>query len=363
MKKITVLLLCVLILNMLDASVSFSGSARVRPRYDLKIYKESNGNITEKGNFYFQYEAKLNIKADMGGGYFFSGQIAHNSPANWSQMGDGSDLPSTSSDGSAQAPSISFNEVSIGYRGEKTGYRMGRISYAHNTLLDIHYYPTKLLDIPFFIFNNNAFTGAEITHKIGKHQLKAAFSVDEDRQEYEHCILESTDSIAHDPSGYTVIAEPALKWDRVTLNPGILYSFGKEVSNPLTAGLRAQFVHKGLTLKAEFAYSHSDHAADLYRYSGIILRAEAKQKLGIGTLRFMYDHANMKYIKYNGVDYGVAQAGIFHYTWLEYTIPVYQSNQGSVTLRPVWRRCSQNLEISGQSYIRHKIELFIQYAF
>jgi len=363
MKKTSVVFLCILIVNTLSASISFSGSARVRPRYDLKIYQESNGDITQSGDLYFQYEAKLNIKADMGGGYFFNGQIAHNSLANWSQMGDGKDLPSTSSDGSAQAPSIAFNEISIGYRGEKTGYRLGRISYAHNTLLDIHYYPTKLLDIPFFIYNNNAFTGAELTYNAGKHQLKAAFSVDEDRQEYEHCILDGLDSIAHDPSGYTAIAETALRFDRITLNPGILYSFGKEISNPFTAGLRAQYVYKGLTLKTEFAFSRSDQAADLYRYNGIILRAEAKQKLGIGTLRFMYDHASMKYTKYNGVDYGTPQAGIFHYTWLEYTIPVYKSDQGSVTLRPVWRHCFQNLDISGQIYKRHKIELFIQYDF
>ena len=142
------------------ATIKFSGSARVRPRYDLKIYNNGTDDVTYKGDTYFQYRAKLNINGTLGDNYFFKGQISHNSPANWSTMGDGSDLPSATADGSGQSQSIAFTELCLGYNGDKFGYKLGRFEFAHNTLLDIHYYPTKLLDIPFFIFNNNAITGA-----------------------------------------------------------------------------------------------------------------------------------------------------------------------------------------------------------
>lgn len=278
-------------------------------------------------------------------------------------MGDGTDLPSTASDYSAQAPSIAFTELYLGYKGKKLGYRAGRFAFSHNTILDIHYYPTKLLDIPFFIFNNNAITGGEISYKLGKHTVKAVVAMDENHLNYENYMDIEGDSVLTDQDGITGIFDAALKFDKITVSPSILLSNGKTLSNPLTAGSRIQYSCDGLLLKAEAAYSESDNTADLYRYSGYILRAEIRKKIGFGTLRFMYDHSRMNYTKFNDVDYSAAKYGNYHYTWLEYTMPMYKSDMGSVVVRPVWRWYYQDMEATGQTYMRNKIELFFQYSF
>ena len=345
------------------ASIKFSGSARVRPRYDLKIYKVGTDDVTYKGDMYFQYRAKLNINGTLGDKFFFKGQISHNSPANWSIMGDGSDLPSTSAVGSGQSQSIAFTELCLGYNGEKFGYKLGRFSFAHNTLLDIHYYPTKLLDIPFFIFNNNAITGAEVSYKLKKHYIKAALSVDENNINYQNFIDIEGDSVVYDQDGITGIIDAGFKFDKLTVSPSVIYSRGKTMSNPITAGTRVQYASSGLLLKAEAGYSTSNHTGDLYQYNGVIIRGEVRKKIGFGTLRFMYDYSNMSYTTFNGTDYATGQYGIYHYTWLEYTMPLFKSEFGSIVARPVWRRYASDIETSGQKFIRHKIEIFFQYAF
>jgi hypothetical protein len=356
-------LIVMLISSMAFASIRFSGTARLRPRYDLIINKTDADNSTYSGDVYFQYRAKLNINGTLGGGFYFKGQISHNSPANWSKMGDGTDLPSTSSVGSGQAPSVAFTELNMGYKGEKWAYKLGRFEFAHNTLLDIHYYPTKLLDIPFFIFNNNAITGAEVTYNMDKNYIKAAVSLDENHVNYQNFIDLEGDSVVFDQEGITGILDAGFKMKNFTISPSVLYSQGKTMSNPLTGGLRVQFAPEGLLLKAEAGYSTSNHAEDLYAYNGVIIRAEVRKKIGFGTLRFMYDYSNMSYSKFNGVDYAINQAGIYHYTWLEYTMPLFKSEFGSVVARPVWRRYASHMEATGKDYIRHKIEIFFQYAF
>jgi hypothetical protein len=355
-----VILLCVQIGY---ADIEFSGSACVRPRYDFKIYKTSSDNTIYKCDMYFDYRAKLNIKGTLGSGYFFKGQISHNSPANWSKMGDGSGLPSTFSQGSGQSPSIAFTELCLGYQGEKLAYKLGRFTYAHNTALDIHYYPTKLLDIPFFIFNNNAITGAEFSYKLKETKLRAALSVDQNNLNYQNYIDLEGDSVVYNQNGITATLDASIPWGNITIAPVALYSMGKTMFNPITGGIKAQYKNKGLLLKTEAAFTLSNHYSDEYRYTGFIVRAEARQKIGFGTLRLMYDYSNMNYTKWDGVDKASGLYGKFHYTWLEYTMPLFESDLGCIVARPVWRWYYSDVEADGQIYIRNKIELYFQYTF
>jgi len=364
MKRMLLTILAVFMIgNMLFASISFSGSARVRPRYDLKIYNPGSDETTYKGDVYFQYWAKLNINGKLGAGYFFKGQISHNSPAWWSTMGDGKDLPSTSSQGSGQSPSIAFTEICLGYQGEKLGWKMGRFTYGHNTALDIHFYPTKALDIPYFIFNNNGITGGEISYKLAKAKVRAAVSWDENSLDYQNYIDLEGDSVVYDQNGFTGIVDATIPLGKIAIAPTVLLSTGKTMSNPFTAGVKAQYKKEGLLLKTEFGYTISDHTADEYRYSGIIVRAEARKKIGFGTLRFMYDYSNMNYTKWAGTNDATGLYGKFHYTWLEYTMPLYKSDLGSIVARPVWRWYYSDLEATGEVFVRNKIELFFQYTF
>ena len=188
-------------------------------------------------------------------------------------------------------------------------------------------------------------------------------SIDENNINYQNYIDLEGDSVVYDQDGITGIIDAGFKFDKLTVSPSVIYSRGKTMSNPITAGTRVQYASSGLLLKAEAGYSTSNHTGDLYQYNGVIIRGEVRKKIGFGTLRFMYDYSNMSYSTFNGTDYATGQYGIYHYTWLEYTMPLFKSEFGSIVARPVWRRYSSNLETSGQKFIRHKIEIFFQYAF
>lgn len=59
--------------SMALAAIKFSGTARIRPRYDMKIYQDSSGEVITKGDMYYQYRAKLNILGTVGDGFYFKG--------------------------------------------------------------------------------------------------------------------------------------------------------------------------------------------------------------------------------------------------------------------------------------------------
>ena len=65
MKKI---LLSIIALSFLMSEIQFNGDARFRPRYDIK----ENGDGSSTADLYYMYRARLNMKADIGEGWFFN---------------------------------------------------------------------------------------------------------------------------------------------------------------------------------------------------------------------------------------------------------------------------------------------------
>ena len=53
------------------SEIQFSGDARFRPRYDIK----ENGDGSSTSDLYYMYRARLNMKADIGEGWFFNTQL------------------------------------------------------------------------------------------------------------------------------------------------------------------------------------------------------------------------------------------------------------------------------------------------
>ena len=62
------ILLCLISISFLIADIHISGDARVRPRYDIT----ENGDGSSTSDLYYMYRARLNMKADIGDGWFFN---------------------------------------------------------------------------------------------------------------------------------------------------------------------------------------------------------------------------------------------------------------------------------------------------
>ncbi|MCK5521189.1 MAG: hypothetical protein KAI81_08755, partial [Candidatus Marinimicrobia bacterium] len=173
MRKIVLVTMFVLFATSLMADIVFSGDARVRPRYDKIDTMDADGEIIKTTiNTYWLYRARPNVNATIGEGYFFKGQIGHNAGAQWSKMGDATELPTGISNGSAQAPSLSWMLLNFGAKKDNYGWAIGRIGVPGHSLTDMHYYSSAMLDVPFVVNNNAAVTGGNIWINIGPGKLK-----------------------------------------------------------------------------------------------------------------------------------------------------------------------------------------------
>ena len=77
------LIICLTVFSFIMADIYISGDARVRPRYDITEY----GDGTSSSDLYYLYRGRINVKADIGDGWFFKTQLGTNSVAGMTKMG------------------------------------------------------------------------------------------------------------------------------------------------------------------------------------------------------------------------------------------------------------------------------------
>jgi len=347
MKKMLLCLLAgIMLAGYTRAEISLSGDTWMRPRFDLITYKDADGKITSRtGDGYLQFRTRLNVDADLKNGYFVNLQLSHNSLAFWTKMGDGSGLPSVASDGSAQSPSVDFTQLNVGKKGD-LGFELGRIPQSGNTIWDIHYYPTRVVDIPFLIFNNNAYTGFRVNKKLGGGQARAYFSMDENRTNLE--VYLDGDSTITNRDGMTFGADYTLNLGSLEIVPHVLWSTQKSNYNPLTAGAVVSGKVSEYSIWGEAALTVEEF------YDGWIGRIGMKGKVGPGIFRGFLDYSQVTDSGDNTTNH--------LYSWLEYKITVHNSDAGSVKIRPTWRRQWKG-NPNDTKYVRNKMECFIEYTF
>ena len=61
------ILISLIAFSFLMSDIQFSGDARFRPRYDII----ENGDGSSTSDLYYLYRARLNMKANIGEGWFF----------------------------------------------------------------------------------------------------------------------------------------------------------------------------------------------------------------------------------------------------------------------------------------------------
>ena len=384
MKKVLTILTLIMLVSLAVSAVAevvVTGDMRLRPRMDLRettTYDSTNSNyqsmLTDKRtDGYYYYRARINAKADIGDGWFSHIQLGSNGVAYWTGKFGAGTTPSSSSLPGAGRGTVDFMLLYFGRKMDKGGYMGGLIpiNALANPLYDLHYYSNIMVDVPYFIFNNNGahgFTGYLNLSNGGK--LNATLLVDDDNTQIE-TTLDSTAAGVANPvtkadnemkDTYTFIFDAPLKLSDFTVQPLVMFTAiaADGMPKPMTYGANITTPKMG---KWQFfgTFGASTQSEDsTAEYSAWFARLKAVGKLGKGTFTGWFDMASKKYDA-NDHEYK------FSYFWLDYSIPVYKSDVGSVSVKPTWRHAVQTRESNaGFEYYdmtRDKIELTIDFLF
>ena len=354
MKKLfTTVLLLTLIFTGAFADIIITGDARVRPRLDI-VDQGSYGNRTD--NIYYFYRARLNVAADIGDGYFFKTKLGYNGAANFAKFGTG-DLPLAGvSLASAGRSTLSFMEVYFGHQSKAYGWAAGIIPVPHNPLYDMHFYPGKMANIPWLLFNNAAAPGFDFNYRLagGKFDLKVLVDNNDGvKVSSEGDVIDSLTTTDQ----YSLDASYTLAFGRIKVTPQFLMTIA-DVGDPAPmtygAGLGLPKV-AGFGASAYFGMS-TQNADDTDAYSGWIARAKLVGMLGPGALTAWYDIA--AYIP----DDDNLEPTNTSFMWVSYTYTLHKSDKGAVSLAPTYRLYTQKTEGS-LDYSRAFIELTTQITF
>jgi hypothetical protein len=349
----TSLIILTIVVTGTYADITITGDARVRPRLDI-VDRGSYDNRTD--NIYYFYRARLNVAADIGDGYFFKTKLGYNGAANFAKFGTGIKPVASVSLASAGRSTLSFMEVYFGHQSKTYGWAAGIIPVPHNPLYDMHFYPGKMANIPWLLYNNASASGFDFNYSLagGKFDLKMLVDNNDGvTVSSEGDILDSlttTDQYSMDAS-YTkafggIKVTPQFLMTVADAGDPAPVSYGAGLGLPKIAGFGAS-AYFGIT---------SQNADDTDAYSGWIARAKLLGKLGPGALTAWYDMAMYT------PDADGMEPTKTSFMWICYTYTLHKSDQGAVTLAPTYRLYTQKTEGS-LDYSRTNIELTTQITF
>jgi hypothetical protein len=351
-KLFTTTIIFTIIITGAFADITITGDARVRPRLDI-VDLGSYGNRTD--NIYYFYRARLNVAADIGDGYFFKTKLGYNGAANFAKFGTGT-LPTGISLSSAGRSPLSFMEVYFGHQSKTYGWAAGIIPVPHNPLLDMHFYPGKMANIPWLLYNNAAASGFDFNYMLAGGKFDIKVLVDNNNGVKVSSEGDVIDSLTTTDQ-YSLDATYSKALAGIKVTPQLLITFadagdpapityGASLALPKVAGFGAS-AYFGMT---------SQNADDTDAYTGWIGRAKLVGKLGPGTMTAWYDMAT-----YTSDADGVEPTKT-SFMWISYTYTLHKSDKGAVTLAPTYRLYTQKIEGS-LDYARTNIELTTQITF
>ncbi len=334
-----ILFLLIILLSSIFAKIEISGDARVRPRLDII---ETGEPTSDSDDFYFLYRARLNINSDIGDGYFFNSKLGSNSPAGFKKMGKGVKVEDENYDNQG----LDFVELYFGYKKEKSGLWGGLLPIKHNSAMDIHFYPNKLLDIPWVIWNNSTITGFAGYQQFSNHKFNWFLSVDNQRVDN----IDGTNIELNDD--YTFGINSTVKIGELNFNPHLLYAISDENSvSPITFGSDFHLPNIGVfTSSLSFFKSMN---SNLEKYEIDHFRFKLNGKINEGMLNFFFDIATKNQTE--------EPDRVLKYIWASYSYKWFNGEFGDIVLRPTIR--IQNGSITNENYLRTKFELTMEIRF
>jgi len=342
MKKI---LLSIIALSFLMSEIQFNGDARFRPRYDIK----ENGDGSSTADLYYMYRARLNMKADIGEGWFFNSKLGMNQISGHAKLGQVYDDEAISY---TYKPTMSFMELYFGQMKDDWGFWAGIFPLQYNPSLDLHFYDDKLVDIPFALLSNGSIGGFAGYKTVMGHKLNWFLSVDSN-------VVERDEPVEGDPvddcDDFTLGMDASLTFGSASVTPRFLTSFGGTEDDIYPTTLGGDILLPsiaGFDSGISYYMSTNGEEGDVGYYEADHMRFSLSRSINEGKLKFFYDMASKD-------DDNVS------YMWLSYTHTCYKGDMGEVTMTPTFRL--QTGKGAGgefdEDYSRSKIELTTQIKF
>lgn len=311
MKKLFSIMTALLVIGFwanTSAQVKISGDLQVRPRYDMKDYGDYGG---KKNDMYYMLRAQININANIGDGWYGKIKLGHFNYAGYT-FTNGIEMTHQF----LPNPTVNFNLACFGYKGENFGIGAGiyPLNGIADPMLDIHYYPNKMVDIPFAIYNLNNVVGFQGWANLGPGKLHASASLIGNGW-YEEDAAGKVVEDSHD--AYVLGFDYAMKVAGFKIQPVLYYTMENDsVSAPITYGVNIatpKFAGFGFGVSAGMT---SNNATGTAEYNGMLLRFKVTGKVGPGSVIFWYDYAKRTDVKYNSD--GTDRIENYGYIWAAY---------------------------------------------
>lgn len=350
MKKLLSVLTAILVLGLWSnspAQIKWSGDLQVRPRYDMKDWGDYGG---KKNDMYYMMRARLNVMATIGNGWCGKIQLAHyNYAGYYFTNGIGYESGAIGSNDLLARPFVNFTLMYLGYHGKTWGFNAGIVpmNALKNPMIDVHYYPSKMIDIPFTIYNLGSATGFTGYVNTGFGKLDLSLTLDQNNFYAENQAGTATSDL-HDV--YTFGANWNLKFGGFGVAPGVYKTFNNDsLAAPMTYGVNLTFPKvAGFAIGGTFAMTSNDVDGSL-KYDGMYVRAKVSGKVGPGALILWYDYAKRTdKLSTGDVDtkYG--------YLWAAYKFALAKN----VALMPRARLITEKID-GVKDYSRNKLEVLL----
>ncbi len=370
----TILVLMLLIVaSDVFAQLKISGDARFRPRLDIDDKTEAGGNVSN--DVYYMYRIRLNLNWNLGDGYFLQSRLGHNGLAGHGVFGKGLSPDALGTYGTDYAESSRKMSVDVmlingGFAGDTYGYKLGLFEAEafNNPIYDVHYYAKSLIDIPFFIFNNDGLMGASAYYKAGPG--KVTLSAYYDNAFGKSVEDKDGNEVSNQNDQYTFYADYNVKFADWSFQPMAMMTVADSAAAPMTLGANITSPKLvgdlALGLSAIYSSNSVKQAETTYidygnvgnEYTAWKVRAKVAGKLGAGSLFAYVELANRKDTK----DDGTTVKNDFLYSWLGYSFTVYKGEAGSFSITPTWRHVVADVDdVNAQT--REKIEVNFDFKF
>lgn len=377
MKKILLPFFIILFSFSLYAQMKVSGDFRVRPRYDIRDAGDY-GNY--QSDYYYMYRARINVRFDIGDGWFFKTQLGHNGFGGYdftTYLSQNSNIPIAVE--GANRPSVHFMQAYYGKQTEEWGLIGGIIPVGcfTNPIYDVHYYPTLLLDVPFLLFSADAAFGFDAYLKLGPGKLGVKLLADHNDYSIEDA---DGNDLVDLNDGYTIAADYTFKVKDFTLQPMLMYAFAPDnYISPFTFGINLTSPKIGkTTFGASFIMSTQDESwyyaggvdpvqhtppyeevtANRPEYDVYQFRIKMANQLSDKISSLLWVDFAQRTDKFDSGD--VDHDYFFIWAMLNYT--VFKSDKGSVVISPTVRIKSEKVD-NAVDALRSKYEISTTISF
>ena len=339
-KMLLTALLFTMLLTTAFAQVRITGDVRVRPRIDIK--KDASGELSNQQ--LILYWGRLNLDADIGGGYSFHTKLASNWVGHWAgYMGSQEAFPNAAGLGNDR-PTITFMELSMSKNAGNWGVSAGNLPLngVANHIVDLHYYPTSPVDIPWAISHVQSIQGFSGFVNAGPGKLNLALSIDANQ---------NSDAGDGSVNRKTLIADYGAAFGGITVKPQLAMTMDNDsAAAPMTMGAGVSAKVAGFTLSGTYLTT-SNTADGSGKYDGTHIRAGVKGTVGPGFLLAWYDIATH-------TPDGADQQD-FNHLWVLYKYTVFSGDKGAFVLMPTLRLINHETT----KFSRSKLELTAQLNF